>query len=74
MYIWSDSGSPDVFGALRLRFSILRYIEIKAIHCYIMQVITVLLMIEPAGNIASSFTFSDLNNEQKNYCCILSFQ
>jgi hypothetical protein len=49
MYIWSDSATPDGSGALRLRFSIWRYIEIKAFHYYIMQVITMLLMIEPAG-------------------------
>jgi len=49
MYIRSDSASPDGSGALRLRFSIWRYIEIKAFHRYITQVITTLLMIEPAG-------------------------
>jgi hypothetical protein len=38
-----------------------------------MQAIKLLLMIEPAGNTASSSTFSDLNKEEKNYGCITSF-
>ena len=49
MYIRSDSASPDGYGALRLRLSNWRYIEIKAFSRYIMQVITMFLMIEPAG-------------------------
>jgi len=49
MYIWSDSASPDGSGALRLRCSIWWYVEMKAFHCYILQVIAMLLIIEPAG-------------------------
>jgi hypothetical protein len=48
-YSWSDSASPDGSDALRLPFSIWRYVEIKTFDCYTMKVIALLLMMEKSG-------------------------